>query len=230
MKTATLKQSTEVLKLILEKEISDEQLQWMLESGALSDLLDANPDGYDRDAYRKFLGLNLLNPLLIPVDTVAVPATAILFVAREHFVMNARDDAPVKISCLRDSSEGNFENSRFGRWFLGKKEQPFGGSNLRYGKLSRPSVNEPIIAELGGEEEAETTLTEFFILLREQKKSKSGPLLTNGRPNIFYIRDVSGVLRSVRACWFDGGWDVRALAVADPRAWDDNSQVFSRIS
>ena len=63
MKTATLRQVGKVIQMIIDKETPDEQLQWMLESGAQSDLFDANPDGFDREAFRKFLGLKPLNPV-----------------------------------------------------------------------------------------------------------------------------------------------------------------------
>lgn len=222
MKTATLEQGMKVQKMISDKGTPDEQLQWMLSSGALSDLLDAKPESFDREAYRRFLGLKPLKPpLLIPVGTATVAATMIQFVARDHFVMNTKKNVPVKISYLRDN---------FTTWFLGKEEQPFAGSTLRFGKLSRRSVDGPIIAELGGEEKAETTLTEFHALLQAQKDGENGPLLTNGYANIFYVRDVNGVLRAVGAGWDGGGWHVVARPVTDPYGWGYGSRVFSRNS
>jgi hypothetical protein len=132
--------------------------------------------------------------LLIPVGTTTVPGTTTLFVARDRFVLNTKKGAPVKISYLRD----NFKS-----WFLRKEEQPSGGSTLKYGKLSRYSADGPILNELGGEAEAETTLTELFSLMQAQKDGGNGPLLTNGYANIFYIKDTSGVLRAVNAYWND---------------------------
>ncbi len=222
MKIATLEQGMKVQKMIVDKGMPSDQLQWALESGALSDLLDANPDGFDREEFRKFLGLKPLNlPLLIPVGTATVAATKAPFVARERFVVNMKKDARVKISYLG----GNFKD-----WFLRKEEQPFGGSTLNYGKLSRWSVDSPIIAVLGGEEKAETTLTELFALMEAQKNGEDGPLLTNGYANIFYIRDAGGALRAVYACWGGGGWGVDAGSVTGPCEWGDGDRVFSRIS
>jgi len=222
MKNATLEQGMKVQKMIVDKGTPDEQLQWTLESGALSDLFDANPEGFNREAFRKFLGLKPLNqPLLISVGTATVPRNDGSFVARNHFVVNTKNNAPVKISYLGD----NFKD-----WFFGKQEQPFGGSTLNYGKLSCWSVDGPIIAELGGEEKAETTLTELFALMEAQKNGEDGPLLTNGYANIFYVRDVNGVLRAVGAGWSGGGWDVGATPVTSPREWRGGDQVFSRSS
>ena len=59
------------------------------------------------------------------------------------------------------------------------------------------SVDGPILAELGGEAKAETTLTEVYSLMEAQKNGENGPLLTNGYANIFYVRDVNGALRAV---------------------------------
>jgi hypothetical protein len=159
--------------------------------------------------------------LLIPIGTTTVAATTTLFVARDRFVVNTGKKAPVKISDLG----GNFKD-----WFLEKVEQPFVGSTLKYGKLSRSSVDGPILAELGGEAEAETTLTELYALMEVQKNGENGTLLTNGYANIFYVRDVTGTLRAVNASWYDDGWGVYADAVTDPDAWNDDNQVFSRDS
>jgi hypothetical protein len=221
MKTATLKQSAKVTQMIIDKGTPDEQLQWMLESGALSDLLDANPEGFDREAYRKFLGLKPLNlPLLIPVGTATVAATKTPFVAYALFVMNIEKNASVKISYL---------DKTFSTWFLEKMEGCFTGSALRYTRISRHSFDGPIITALGGEKKAETTLTELFSLMEKQPNGESGALLTNGGANIFYVKDASGVLRAVHVAWI-GGWGVFARPVAYPLGWFDGRQVFSRDS
>ncbi len=159
-------------------------------------------------------------PLLIPVCTEKVfPRVA--FTARDRFVVNTKKNAPVKISYLGDN---------FKAWFLGKEEQPFAGSTLNCSKLSRYSVDGPIIKELGGEEKAETTLAELFSLMEMQKNGESGALLTNGYANIFYIKDTAGGLRTVDARWGGVGWLVHAFAVAHPYEWSDGCRVFSRDS
>ncbi len=156
--------------------------------------------------------------LLEFIGTVTVAATTTLFIAKDHFVVNTKKNAPVKISYLGDN---------FKAQFLGKEEQPFAGSTLNYGKLSRSSVDGPIIAALGGEEKAETTLTELFSLMEAQKNGEDGLLLTNGYANIFYIKDVTGVLCAVSAGWGGDGWSVSAIVVTDPCEWLGGLQVFS---
>lgn len=54
---ATLEQAGKILKLVKETEIPLEQLQKLLASGLLSDLLKANIDEVDREVFRKVCGL-----------------------------------------------------------------------------------------------------------------------------------------------------------------------------
>jgi len=57
MKLATLKQAKKVLELVEETEIPLEQLQKLLASGLLSDLLKANLDEMNRHEFRRVCGL-----------------------------------------------------------------------------------------------------------------------------------------------------------------------------
>lgn len=159
--------------------------------------------------------------LLELLGIVSVPASAKKFVAKKKFVINTGDDASVKISYLGD----NFKNE-----FLGKTEKPFAGSELRQQKLMESSVDGPIIAEIGGEAKAETTLTEIFALMEKQGKGQAGALLNNGWWNIFYVRNAKGVLRAVYVGWGGGGWGVYAGSVEGPIRWYAGRQVFSRNS
>jgi hypothetical protein len=159
--------------------------------------------------------------LLTTVGTVSVATTDKTFVAKEKFVISHKADAKVKIFYL-----GN----NFKSWFLGKVEQPIVGSDLRVHRLVKNSVDTPIITELGGEAKVETTLTEMFSLMEKQGDGQAGDLLTNSYANIFYIRDVEGVLRAVGCYWSDDSWRVDALPLDRPSEWSVGSQVFSRNS
>lgn len=162
--------------------------------------------------------------LLDPVGTVTIAATTTKFVARDRFVVNTKQNAPVKISAVWDN---------FTAWFLsgkGKTEDPISEQTLRYHKLRQLSVDGPIIQELGGEEKSETTLTEMFSLMEKQKNGKDGVLLNNGYANVFYVRDKIGVVRAVGVDWDDVGWSVRADEVTYPHGWLVGRQVFSRNS
>ncbi|MEK7573908.1 MAG: hypothetical protein AAB514_00020, partial [Patescibacteria group bacterium] len=58
MKDATLKQAGKILDLA--KDVPCEQVQKVIASGLLSDLLNANIDMIDRVAFRRFVGLKKL--------------------------------------------------------------------------------------------------------------------------------------------------------------------------
>lgn len=158
-------------------------------------------------------------PLLDPVGAcVVLRATTDRFIAREKFVINTKNDAPVKISYLGDN---------FKEWFLGKVEEPKGASTLRPHLLKKSSLDGPIIAELGGEAKAETTLAEIYEAMELQRSGEDGVLLTNGRANIFYVRDKRLLLCAVDVRWSDDGWHVLALSIKYPAGWLDGRHVFS---
>lgn len=158
------------------------------------------------------------------VSTVVVSATTSKFVAKEKFVCDTGLKAKVRISYFGDN---------FTLWFLngdGKIEDPESVQTLRYHKLRQSSVDGPIIAELGGAEKSETTLSEMFSLMEKQGKGEDGVLLNNGYANIFYIKDGAGVLRTVHVYWGDDGWFVVAFFVESLGKWGVDNQVFSRNS
>ena len=164
------------------------------------------------------------NSLLKFVGTVLVPATTAKFVAKDKFVVNTERNAPVKISYLGDN---------FTEWFLsgdGKTEDPITGQTLRYHELWQPSMDGPIIAELGGAEKSETTLFEMFSLMEKQGKGEDGVLLNNGYANLFCIKDGTGVLSAVYVHSCGDGWSVGADSVGSLHMWDDGDRVFSRNS
>jgi len=159
--------------------------------------------------------------LLVFVGTAMFPGTTEKFVVKDNFVINTEDDTKVKISYLGDNLKS---------WFIGKVEDPLSRSELRYHNLKENSLDSPIITKLGGEEKAESSLAEMFHLMSLQKNGEEGALLNNGWANIFYIRDVNGVLRAVYVGWDGDGWSVGADSIEDRYVWDDDRRVFSRNS
>jgi hypothetical protein len=154
------------------------------------------------------IATGVTSALLATIGTVSLPATTKPFVARDKFVVNTKANAEVKISFIYDD---------FTNWFLangGKVEEPqVGACELRYAKLKKSTSDELVIAELGGVDKSETTLSEMFCLMEKQKGGEDGVLLNNGWTNIFYIRDNKGVLRAVCMNWHDGGWGVSVFSV-----------------
>ena len=157
--------------------------------------------------------------LLELVGTVTLPELP-EFSACDRFVIDTGHKAEVKISYLGDN---------FKEWFLKKIEEPIDATTLRYANLTKSSVDAPIRAEIGSEFE-ETTLAQIWSLMESQKNGEDGVLLNNECANTFYVRDVNGTLRAVDVHWDVDGWDVDAVSVGHPIAWDAGDRVFSRNS
>lgn len=152
--------------------------------------------------------------LLELVSTVSTAPTE-KFVAADFFKAGTKNG--VRIAWIGD----NF-NSKFGK----KIEKNIVASTIRVHTLLKDSLDAPIITELG--DTHETSLAELSQLLTAQGNGEDGTLLTNGYANIFYIRDIEGILWAVRALWRSGGWCVGAFSVERPRGWDAGRQVLSR--
>lgn len=119
--------------------------------------------------------------------------------------------------------------SNFTSWFTGKVEEGVPAEILVAFVLTQGANDTEIITDLGGEEKAEVTLAEIWRLIERQASGREGVLLTNGWANIFYVRDVNGLLRAVGVGWYDDGWGVYAYAL-DGFSWYVGGQVFSRNS
>lgn len=119
-------------------------------------------------------------------------------------------------------------SDNFKAWMLPKVEDEVKSSTRAYGQLVQATKDAVIVASLGGEEKAETSLSEMFHLLELQADGKEGVLLTNGWANIFYVRDHKGVLRTVSAYWYGGvPWKLVADPVSYPVEWPAGNRVFS---
>jgi len=162
-----------------------------------------------------------INTLLKRMTDITVTLDLGSFTASDHFKVDTSRKAAVKISYLGDN---------FREWMFGLKEQPPDENYLCCYELLKNSVNGPIIEELGGEQKVETTLSEIFALMKKQRNGEKGALLTNGYANIFYVRDINGVLRAVRVNWYGDGWLMSADSVEGPGRWGAGNQVFSRNS
>ena len=224
--TYTFDQIAHFRTLAEQKGVSPERLQEHYALGVISDVLEI-PDPKmitpeQRDAARCAYGLPPLTPpALEPVGTVTVQATTEPFIARDHLVKDTSQKAAVKIAWISSSFEG---------WFLGETKGPAPEARIRYAQLTRSELDGPILKELGNT--AETTLAAIHGLMKLQPNGESGALLTNGYVNIFYVRDINGVLRAVCVGWYalGGGWGVYAFSVAGPGGWVGGGRVFSRNS
>jgi hypothetical protein len=149
------------------------------------------------------------------ITTVTIPATTEKFVVKDKFKVDISKEAKVKIAYVGDD---------FKEWFLKKIEEPSPGSTVYGRQLNKDSVNGPIIAELGGQEKSETTLSEIYVVMEQRQ--------ANGETGEFfsYVRDITNTLRAVRVFWIGRGWYVGAVSVGGPREWRSGDLVFSRNS
>jgi hypothetical protein len=162
-----------------------------------------------------------VSDLLEAVGTVATPAIP-TFSAKDHFKVDTSGE--VKIGYVWEGFRNNFLADD------GKVEADIAEATLRVHKFVKSSVDSPIIAELGGEDVAETSLAQMYEMMKTQGHGEQGILLTNGYANIFYIRDAKGVLWAAGCCWSSGigYWGVDASPVTYPDTWDAGRQVVSR--
>jgi len=185
----------------------------------MADLRDGNIANVKRDEFRRLLGPKpLTEHLLNWLGTITLSATAETFVVRD------------RINEIKKSGRQIYTGSNFEKWFFDKTIELIGEKQLRYGKLLRDEVDRLIIAELGGEAKAETTLAEIFGLMEMQKNDEKGVLLNNGYANIFYVRDIVGVLRAVLAFWYGDSWLLDADSVELSSGWHEGYLVLSRNS
>ncbi len=159
------------------------------------------------------------SPFLEVLGTVSIPAMTERFVTKQKFVVDTSRKARVKVSYL---------GHNFQTWFLEKVEEPAAEVTLRYARLSRGARDNEIRAELGTGFE-ETTLAQIYYLMEHQPNGEDGVLLTDWW-NVFYPRDIRGVLHAVSVDWGGDGWRVRAYSVDHLDGWGDGGRVFSRNS
>lgn len=116
--------------------------------------------------------------------------------------------------------------TEFKKRFYGLVERPLSPITLRKYKLLRIAPDGPIIAELGGPDRVQGRIAALYGLLQRQGRGGDGILQTNGYANIFYQRDVKGVLCAIRVGWDGDGWVIDAIPVEDPLAWNGRHEIF----
>lgn len=152
--------------------------------------------------------------LLRYITSVAFPGNSEPFVVKDRFKVDMSRKSAVKISYLGDD---------FRSWFMEQTVPAQAGHSLSVSQLTKASLDEPIMTELG--RVFETDLAAVYHLMKQQPNGEEGVLLTSGYANIFYVNG-----RAVRVRWFGDGWYVGADSVDVPGRWWEGDQVFSRNS
>lgn len=152
-------------------------------------------------------------PLLKLEKTIATPA---ITVKPAEIVARATVDR-VKIW---------YTNAEFDqlRDSFGDQTLSVSAGTLRVHTLERNSLDEPILAALGGEKAAEIGIPEMLAAMRQMQKSKMDIWF------VCYIRDTNGVIWAVSCFWFSvaGRWHVAAYPVTSPHRWYGGYRVVSR--
>lgn len=206
------------------RKIMDLPEEWL---GVVFDLLEKLIGESGRewlDELKKFLCKETCwTRYLLKLDgSVKIPATTKKFIAKDKFVVNNGKKSGVKISEVGSSFGGSFKER-----FLDKIEDPINTTILSYhDPMGLPDARQTI-NKLGGEGRAETALAEMYSLMEKQGNGESGDLLTGSScTNIFYIRDIKGVLCEVLLRWRIEGWEVTMNSFDNPDGWGDYRVFF----
>lgn len=164
--------------------------------------------------------------LLEQIGTSNTTAITTFDVAAHIRVMTEKErkTAEVPIGWMNDDAQ---------RIVKGLVETDVAAATLRRYNLLRNSVDEPIIAELGGGDDITLITTrwaQMYEMMKAQAHGEEGDLLVNGYANIFYIPDKDGTVWAAICRWRSsvGYWNVYALPVTFPDTWCAGRQVFSR--
>jgi len=158
--------------------------------------------------------------LLCCYGRIAIPVSQNQFVAEHHFVTNLHPVVgQVKISSI---------TGRFNNLFLKKVEDVTAEAILSFHFAIFDTLDNPVIAELGGQTNVAVNLYDLCFLLRLQSCGQAGRLLNDGRKNVFYVCDIAGVLRAVEVSWVSGGWHFDAAAIGYPNYLPANTRIVAK--
>jgi len=120
------------------------------------------------------------------------------FIAKQHFVQD-RPPRELQITWI---------GSNFRHHFLSDVEPQQAGRILDVYQLRDPSNDQAILESIGMD--PETNLHDVWALLSKQSHGETGPLRTDGVPNVFYVRDGMGKTWAVDSVWSGAGWEMGA--------------------
>lgn len=146
--------------------------------------------------------------LLKFIRPVSLPAIG-RFVAAEKFREGETVDG-IRVAWLGSNFKTNF---------LKKKEGAVPALEMREHELTTRSRDPAIITELGGEENIETTLGQFWEFLKTADRTLV---------HVRHIRDENGVLWAVGGLWHDDGLGVAAFSLFNPTDWSAGLRFLSR--
>ena len=160
------------------------------------------------DNFLRFIGGQgkiVFDTLLVFLHTVRVSAQPAVTTSEQYF-----KEAGVT------STGDNFKAQ-----FLGLEVSATEETELAVRRLTKASLDVPILAELG--DRAEIFVSQFKAFLAQNRES--------GEWFIFYLEGKDGKLWAVHAYWLDfhGGWYVCAFSVTPPSEWFAGRRVVSQV-
>lgn len=152
------------------------------------------------------------------------------FVSGDYFRLS-----PGFIACMNNEFINRFLRSLSG----GKIYKPTKKQKIGSSRLLKDEWFVRVIKLLGGDAIAETTLAEMFALM-EMHKNGEKVLLTGGRygrnaeTNVFFVRDIRGVVHSIGLArpdgWEQKGWIIVADLNPSPYFIGKGCLIFHKIS
>lgn len=159
---------------------------------------------------KKNLAKTLIPPLLAPVESGIKFLGHPAFKFGERFIVNTSDGAVVTIAYLGDNLKA---------WFWGMDIPAVGACELDVSRLTKRSLGQPIMDELGAN--CETGLGVVFW-------GMAGGQWSKGRMYLTYALDGNDKRRAAYWRWGDGGWKLYADVVDHPSGWSADYHVVSR--
>lgn len=180
----------------------------------------------------------LKEALCPPVEVEKVSKKLLKFLG--IVVVKAMKKFIVKDEFVAGKNDIDWIGENFEKWFLNMVEEPVKKTKLRQNTLVERSVDNPIIAELGGKKKVGGFLSQILYLMKNVLK-KDGTVYVFYKETTVFSKDEEHlayenkneekeVLRTVYVHWFYGGWRVYTDTVEDPRKWDVGYVLFSRNS
>lgn len=222
MNDATRAQGVQHLKLIEDQGLDRK------ESEALNLYLPALAESVKKrkippvPEFRKLVGLSILELLML---ARSIPALTEQFDPSDKFTVDTSDTAVVKIS---------YCGKNFSLWMLTAAVEARAAYELEVHSLTEDARDTDIL-QGAARDDVDTDIAAIHYLVSQQPKGENGPLMNNGRANIFYVPrkveeqgKIRAVRRVVRVFWLVGGWHFSAHAVPNPYGWYAGHRVFLR--
>ncbi len=141
------------------------------------------------------------------------------FLPARSFVVGTQPGCEVCIAAIFEGFKRRFLSNP--RWTL----EPHGELSIRILRLTVSLTSSEILERLTELATPEIPLSAMFQILRRQPTGQQGPLSTSGFINVFFVRDPTGLLQTVRVHWFGYGWYVESYPMTRVIPWREGAHI-----